>query len=278
VARSRLGGSLLALASLLGAAGWASPAARGAGSPLAAAAPALAKLGPAARAALPARADRLLLRLRPGAPAAALGAAAEPLFGGWYRLTVDPARRALELERLAGLEAVERIELDVVHALDEPRAAAVAAVARTEAFTPDDPLFPQQWHHRAVQAEAAWEIARGDGAVVAVIDSGVSRGGEDLACAPFAAEYDAVADLEGEGAAADVHGHGTFIAGIVAQCTDNGVGAAGLAHGARLMAIRACTEDAECAASDVARAIDWAAARGAGVITLSLGFACGGLD
>ncbi len=278
MARGRLGGSLLALGSLLGSAGWASSAAPAAGSPRAAAAPAFAKLGPAARAALPAREDRLLVRLRPGAPAAALGAAALPLFGDWYRLTVEPPRRSFELERLAGLEAVERIEVDVVHSFEEPRAAAPAGAARGEAFTPDDPLFPQQWHHRAVQAEAAWEIARGDGAVVAVIDSGVSRGGEDLACAPFAAEYDAVGDVEGDGAAADVHGHGTFIAGIVAQCTDNGLGAAGLAHGARLMAIRACTEDAECAASDVARAIDWAAARGAGVITLSLGFACGGLD
>jgi len=113
---------------------------------------------------------------------------------------------------------------------------------------------------------------------VAVIDSGVSTGGRDLACAPLAAEYDAVAGVEAPGAAADVHGHGTFIAGIVAQCTDNAEGAAGLAHGARLMAIRACTADAECAASDVARAIEWAAARGARVITLSLGFACGGLD
>lgn len=240
-----------------------------------------AKLGPAARSHLPASPARLLVRLRPGTPPGALGLAADWLFADWYRLRLEPELRAAEIERLTARVEVERVELDVVHRLDESLPAAPAFLVDSvaqESFTPDDPLFPQQWHHRAVQAEAAWAIARGDGAVVAVIDSGISRGGHDLACAPFAGEYDAVAGVEGEGVAADVHGHGTFIGGIVAQCTDNGAGAAGLAHGARLLAIRACTEDAECAASDVARAIDWAATHGADVITLSLGFACGGLD
>ncbi|MCB1008534.1 MAG: S8 family serine peptidase [Acidobacteria bacterium] len=240
-----------------------------------------AKLGPAARSGLPARVDRLLVRLRPGTAPTRIGAEAERLFGDWYRLRVPPERRAAELARLAALAEVERVEADVVQRLDEPPSTAQAVATAGEApssFTPDDPLFPQQWHHRAVQAEAAWGTARGEGALVAVVDSGISRGGHDLACAPFAGEYDAVDDLEGEGVAADVHGHGTFIGGIVAQCTDNGVGAAGLAHGARLLVVRACTEDAECASSDVARGIDWATSHGADVVTLSLGFACDSLD
>jgi len=240
-----------------------------------------AKLGPAARSGFPARPDRVLVRLRPGSPPSVLGADAEHLFDGWYRLRVAPERRASEIARWAVRPEVERVEIDLVHRLDEPLTAARAMATSggsPETFTPDDPLFPQQWHHHVVEAEAAWATTRGEGAIVAVVDSGISRGGQDLACAPFAGEYDAVDDLEGDGVAADVHGHGTFIGGIVAQCTDNGVGAAGLAHGARLLAIRACTEDAECASSDVARAIDWATGHGADVVTLSLGFACGALD
>ena len=241
---------------------------------------ATARLGPAARAGLPARADRVLVRLAPALdPSPILGVRAERLFGRWHRLPVAAAEsRATLLARLAASPGVEQVELDALRRIEEPPALAAAAPAEVAPFTPDDPLFPEQWHHRAVEAEAAWAIARGAGVDVAVIDSGVSTGGRDLACAPLAAEYDAVGGVEGPGAAADVHGHGTFIAGIVAQCTDNGEGAAGLAHGARLLAIRACTADAECAASDVARAIDWATDRGTRVITLSLGFACGGLD
>ncbi len=241
------------------------------------------RLGPAARAGLPARPDRVLVRLAPAVdPEALLGVRAERLTGRWHRLTLTAAesREAL-IGRLGGLPGVERIELDVLHRIDEPPALAATAAAGAAAapgFTPNDPLFPQQWHHRAVEAEIAWAIVRGAGVDVAVIDSGVSTGGRDLACAPLAGEYDAVAGVAGPGVAADVHGHGTFIAGIVAQCTDNAEGAAGLAHGARLLAIRACTADAVCTASDVARAIDWATDQGARVITLSLGFACGGLD
>ncbi len=240
------------------------------------------RAGAGARPDLPSRADRLLVRLVPGAdPQALLGPRAEHLFGRWYRRPLAAGEsRSAALERLGAAPGVERVELDAIHRIEEAPAldAGSAAAPAAPAFTPDDPLFPQQWHHRAVEAEAAWAIARGAGVDVAVIDSGVSTGGRDLACTPLAAEYDAVADVEGPGVAADVHGHGTFIAGIVAQCTDNGIGAAGLAHGARLLAIRACTADAECASSDVARAIEWAAGRGARVITLSLGFACGGLD
>jgi subtilisin family serine protease len=239
----------------------------------------LDRLGPAARAHRTARGDRLLVRFPPSAPAPGLPHGARQLSGGWWRVPLG-AGETLDgaLARWSALPGVDRVEVDAIHRFDPPAAAPVAAATAGDVFVPDDPLFPQQWHHRVVEAEAAWTTARGEGVVVAVIDSGVSTGGKDLACAPLAGEYDAVGDVEGPGAAADVHGHGTFIAGIVAQCTDNGVGAAGLAHGARLLAIRACTADAECAASDVARSIDWATEHGAGVITLSLGFACDGFD
>ncbi len=227
-------------------------------------------------------AGRVLVRLSPGADfRAVLGDGVEHLFGDWYRLSLPSAdRREGALAHLARKPGVDQLEGDRTYWLEPPPALselAPGAPAAT-ASSPNDPLFPQQWHHRRVGAEAAWELSRGTGVAVAVIDSGISTGGRDLRCAPLAGEYDAVVDLEGAGAAVDRHGHGTFIAGIVAQCTDNGEGAAGLAHGARLLAVRACTDDGACAASDVARAIDWAVERGAGVITLSLGFACPGQD
>ncbi|MEO8277951.1 MAG: S8 family serine peptidase, partial [Thermoanaerobaculia bacterium] len=145
----------------------------------------------------------------------------------------------------------------------------------------NDPLFVQQWHHRHLEAAAAWLRATGTGVVVAVIDSGVSpatSANGDGFCHPLAGEYDSVLDHEGPGAAADHLGHGTFVAGVIAECTGNGIGAAGLASGASILAIRACTDDYECASSDVATAIDWATMHGAQVINLSLGMPCGETD
>ena len=145
----------------------------------------------------------------------------------------------------------------------------------------DDPLLVQQWHHRQIGAEAAWLRSTGEGVVVAVIDSGVRiapTAAGDGFCLPLAGEYDAVLDQAGPGTAIDRLGHGTFVAGVIAQCTGNGTGGAGLAPGASILAIRACTDDSECASSDVATAIDWATTHGARVINLSLGMACGATD
>jgi subtilisin family serine protease len=220
-----------------------------------------------------------LVRLAPGRELpASLRAGARHLFAGWWRIAADPAEvRA----RLGSLQAVgiDRIEADRRYRLEipfsPPRAASKPAPAGLVA---NDPLFPQQWHHSAIQAESAWLRATGAGVVVAVVDSGVRAGGHDGFCHPLAGEYDAVLDREGPGEALDVLGHGTFVASVVAECTGNGVGAAGVAPDARILAVKACTPDSECASSDVAAGIDWATEHGARVINLSLGMPCDDAD
>jgi hypothetical protein len=48
--------------------------------------------------------------------------------------------------------------------------------------TPNDPLFADQWHLPRIQASNAWDISRGDSAlIVAVIDDGVDLDHEDIA-------------------------------------------------------------------------------------------------
>jgi serine protease len=143
-------------------------------------------------------------------------------------------------------------------------------------FVPDDPLYgAKQWHLQRVGAESAWEYTCGRGVTVAVIDTGVAcwdKGpfsrGTDLEGTRCERGYDFVND---RGEAADDHGHGTHVAGTIAQTTNNGKGAAGLAFCASLMPIKVLTRQGWGTVANVAEGIRYAADEGAQVINLSLG-------
>ena len=142
-------------------------------------------------------------------------------------------------------------------------------------FVPDDPLYKDQWHLTRVGAEAAWEYACGRGVTVAVVDTGVAcfdKGpfsrGSDLAGTRCGGGYNFVA---GSTSAYDDQGHGTHVAGTVAQTTDNGKGTAGLAYCADLMPIKVLNRFGWGTLANVAEGIRFAADHGAQVINLSLG-------
>jgi serine protease len=77
--------------------------------------------------------------------------------------------------------------------------------------------------------------------------------------------------LSGGSDARDDHGHGTHVAGTVAQSTDNGVGVAGMAPLARLMPLKVLGADGSGTSVGIADAIRYAADHGARVLNLSLG-------
>ncbi|MGZ3418690.1 MAG: S8 family peptidase, partial [Polyangiales bacterium] len=142
-------------------------------------------------------------------------------------------------------------------------------------FVPNDPLYKDQWHLRRVQSESAWGYSCGQGVTVAVIDTGVAcydhgafSKGTDLKGTRCDAGYDFVNDRS---EAADDHGHGTHVAGTIAQTTNNGAGVAGLAHCARLMPIKVLSKTGSGTVADVASGIRFAADNGAQVINMSLG-------
>jgi serine protease len=173
---------------------------------------------------------------------------------------VDPAQMADLIARLSKDPRVEAVEQDTV--------------ARAF-FTPNDPKYGEQWHMQRAGAEKAWEYACGEGVTVAVVDTGIAcyddggfMKGTDLAGTTCVAGYNFVGKNE---IAADDQGHGTHVAGTIAQTTNNGVGVAGLAHCAKLMPVKVLSARGWGTMADVAEGIRWAADHGANVINLSLG-------
>jgi len=140
---------------------------------------------------------------------------------------------------------------------------------------PNDPLFFQQWNFTAIGVTDAWDTTIGTGVTVAVVDTGISLGGEDLTCHAFVDPYNAVTATAGLGAVVDIEGHGTHITGTLAQCTNNHKGVAGIAYGATLMPIKVTFDSTGQATSlTLAAGINWAVAKGADVINISLGRDC----
>jgi subtilisin family serine protease len=119
----------------------------------------------------------------------------------------------------------------------------------------------------AVRAFDAWaQRPTWPGMRVAVVDSGVDRTHPEL--------LGRIAEgksFVGGSPWRDTKGHGTFVAGLMAARLDNGEGIAGLAFPAQLLVAKVVRSDGVVPLEAEARAIRWAADRGARVINLSLG-------
>jgi serine protease len=157
--------------------------------------------------------------------------------------------------------------------------------AHAAAFIPNDPDFGRQWNLFdlfGINMPDAWELAAargapgGRGAVVAVLDSGVAyeryrrfRRAPDLRAGTFVKGFDFI---DHDRHPNDEFGHGTHVAGTIAQATNNGLGTAGIAYGAKIMPLRVLDSLGEGDSAAIARAIRYAARAGANVINLSLEF------
>ncbi len=132
---------------------------------------------------------------------------------------------------------------------------------------PNDPEYSQQWNLRSINIESAWDETKGSGVTVAVIDTGISPV-PDLKSTKFVKGYDFVNDrIE----AFDDSGHGTHVAGTIAQSTNNNYGVAGVAYEASLMPLKVLGGSGGGTVADIAEAIRFAADNGADVINMSLG-------
>ena len=182
----------------------------------------------------------------------------------------DAARVLAELRanpdvEAADFEFVYGLPEDALDAEDEAIPAGDNPVLHKD--FPNDPRFKDQWHLQQIHVMDTWKAAQGDGVIVAVIDTGVAKV-PDLKETEIVGGWNFVTDTAD---ATDDHGHGTHVAGTIAQSTHNGVGVAGVAFHAKIMPIKVLSARGSGSVSGIANGIRWAADHGAKVINMSLG-------
>ncbi|MGH9052842.1 MAG: S8 family serine peptidase, partial [Acidimicrobiia bacterium] len=234
------------------------------------------RVGPASDPRVPHRRQTVAVKLRPGQQVAAVlpdarGRAVER----WFEVSVRPGEEPLDaVHRLAQRPGVEVAELLYTFSVEPGKGS--SAQLLTAQGAPNDPGYQDQWHFPPIHVVEAWERANGSGVTVAVLDTGISRAGEDLTCRTFVDEYDAISDISGQGVAEDQNGHGTHVAGTIAQCTGNGVGVAGIAFQATLMPVQVLDANGVGTTLELARGLHWARQHGADIINMSAGGICTG--
>jgi serine protease len=167
-------------------------------------------------------------------------------------------------------------------------------------LTPNDTNYSQQWGFSSttagIRANQAWDVATGEGIIVAVLDTGHVSHSDLNANVSGGYDFISSSSIAGDGNGRDADPsdpgdysggqpsswHGTHVAGTVAAVTNNAKGVAGTAFNATVMPVRVLGRGGG-STSDIADAIIWAsggtvsgvptlsAAQAADVINMSLG-------
>ena len=198
-----------------------------------------------------------------------------------------------DVRRLAGVRLQRTLPVGHVEVVAAPAGGRAAALRRLRRdpdvvwAEPDrrvhadtaDTYFGQQWGLQNtgqvvydtagtpdadIDAPEAWSETTGQGATVAVVDTGAVLGHPDLSLVP-GHDY-----LDGDDDPADGNGHGTHVAGIIAA-RENGAGTVGVAPAAAVMPLKALKDDGTGWSSDIAAAFAAAGDAGLRVVNASLG-------
>ncbi|MBI4436660.1 MAG: S8 family serine peptidase, partial [Candidatus Omnitrophica bacterium] len=174
----------------------------------------------------------------------------------------------------------------------------------TEEFVPNDPYYSSigswgqsyddMWAVKRMDPEPAWDLAQGNGVVVAVVDSGLDYDHEDIKDGttnnvwtnPGETPGDSI-DNDNNGYVDDIRGfdfansdpdpmddrgHGTHVSGTIAAIGNNAKGIIGVAYKSKIMPLKALDQNGSGSTSGLAEALYYAANKGADVINNSWGY------
>jgi thermitase len=169
----------------------------------------------------------------------------------------------------AGVVAAEPESVATVATIEDDsgdEAEASEIIAPSQASVPNDPDMDKQWGLNQIHIGELWQKTTGGSEIiVAVLDTGIDPVHEDLM-----GKVVGKANFSSSSTTADIYGHGTHVAGIIAAYSDNGLGVAGIAPQSRVLNVKVAGDDGRCGAYAVAEGIIWAVDNGASVINLSL--------
>jgi len=246
-----------------------------------------AELKAAAQRGLAAMPGEFIVRMKPGASAAAalsqgglrsMNMQAEPIGNPALGISlvrsaagVRAANVGADQQTLANLRsnpAVLYAEPNMIVKLNLPAATEPALRDAAPQAFPNDPMFEKQYAHQRMQSQKGWEVEQGNkDFILAIVDTGVDMKHPDLA-AKMLPGYNTVDDNP---TVEDGNGHGTHCAGIAAAITNNGAGVAGVAPNVKILPVQVLSKEGYGSYESVANGIIWAADHGAKVISMSLG-------
>jgi hypothetical protein len=213
---------------------------------------------------------------------------------GFMLLSVPEGRELEKIQELKCNRVVEYAEPNCMIKIANTIVAESYYDPLSMAVWPNDPYFENgaQWNLAKIEAPAAWDITTGsDRVVIAIVDSGVDLDHPELKDKiwtnddpPGDADGDGNPDDDQNGYVDDVHGwdfvnwngkpqddygHGTFVAGILAAETNNGVLVAGVSWGAEIMPVKVVDKKGDSDIFKLTGGIRYAANNGARIIHVS---------
>jgi len=208
-----------------------------------------------------------------------------------YRITLNEQARQQRsihevVSQLQALDEVEYAEPNyIVYAMSTNDGGDAATYM-------SEPLYSQQWGYAAINLPYLWNQpkVRTKRPVIAILDTGVDIEHPDLAANIWTNEKEATGvegqdddrngfkdDIHGwdfvnqRSKIADYNGHGTHCAGIAAAVGNNGIGITGANPDALIMPVVVMQADGTGDVATIIKGIDYAAANGADVISMSFG-------
>ena len=214
-----------------------------------------------------------------------------------YKIKVNPSALEDKIKIYNNCENIEFAEPNYIIHLPEDKEIPVVSeqwqtvgswqpfriTAESSTYTPNDPLYGQQWYMKSASVDKAWTLTQGNKNItIAVVDSGVDPNHPDLKESLLPLK-DVWQEEQGNDIyttstktynynGKDGNGHGTHVTGIIAAKMDNNQGTAGVSGGGvTILPIKATDFRGDTDASTLTKAILYAVTSRVNILNVSIG-------